>query len=463
MKIRLLLLRKKCRIEDRIVKQSQNDLSERGVKLPESRFIKRDVSKYLDFYFSQNIKRGLILSGVVGCGKTTVVQDFLTRRNRDEHTIILTCDDTKLRAEVAADSKFIYNMIRNQTSKPVFLFIDEVQKSEDVFDAIKFAYDHLSLNFIVSGSNPDYLNTVAKKRLQRRAEFLMMMPFSLSEILCFENHLSEDVTTVFKRIFLDLKLPDEIPTISLTHSIEESCKKYFDFGGTPRAYLVEDVQQKMIEVKQVVERGFEALSFGNSSYLDQITVDLANLHSKEFTYQGIFQKTGLRRRENINHKIDQLLNHGYLLKKKPKILVDDRSTYISSYSFIDPGFVTYLTGEFSDEVNQGYRAEGLVFSSLRYFQQMLSFKSEISYYKPYTIDSSSKLKFLQGEIDFIFTLGRKQIPIEVKAGSKSSSFNLNLMKNFMQLTKAPFGIVLYQGAPFFAKKESILFWPYWAI
>jgi predicted ATPase len=115
MKIRLLLLRKKCRIEDRIVKQSQNDLSERGVKLPESRFIKRDVSKYLDFYFSQNIKRGLILSGVVGCGKTTVVQDFLTRRNRDEHTIILTCDDTKLRAEVAADSKFIYNMIRNQT------------------------------------------------------------------------------------------------------------------------------------------------------------------------------------------------------------------------------------------------------------------------------------------------------------------------------------------------------------
>ena len=66
----------------------------------------------------------------------------------------------------------------------------------------------------------------------------------------------------------------------------------------------------------------------------------------------------------------------------------------------------------------------------------------------YTIDSSSKLKFLQGEVDFIFIVGKINIPIEVKSGLNISSINLSLIKDLIKKTKAPFAIVLYLGAPY---------------
>ena len=296
-----------------------------------SSLIKREISHYLDGYFDVKVKRGLILSGVVGCGKTTVIQEFLKKRPADEFILNLTCDDTKFRSEVVLDSKYIFNLIRSNTSKSAFLFVDEVQKSEHVFDAIKYAFDHLDINFIISGSNPDYLNTIAKKKLQRRAEFVIMMPFSLSEILSHEKLLHEEVVLAFRKLVLEQHIPEKLPELTLSEGIQKKCELFLNYGGTPRAYQFEDVFQKLIEIKQIVERGFESLSYENSNYLDQITIELSKLHAKEFTYNGIFQKTGLRRRDAINHKIDLLLNHGYVLKKKPKILSEDRSSYISSY------------------------------------------------------------------------------------------------------------------------------------
>ena len=107
----------------------------------------------------------ILLAGVVGCGKTTLVRDFLLRSDGIFAKIYyceqLTLDNTKLRAEIANDSEFFIKRAQDRSTKGLdktLFFIDEVQKSEAVFDAIKLGWDQ-GIKFILSGSNPGYLKT----------------------------------------------------------------------------------------------------------------------------------------------------------------------------------------------------------------------------------------------------------------------------------------------------------------
>lgn len=426
-------------------------------------YIYRHAEEHLSRYFSSsNNKRGLILSGVVGCGKTTLVEHFLSTRPKTEYVVRLTCDDTILRSELGRDSKYLYQQLSSKTTGSIFLFIDEVQKSEAVFDAIKYAFDRLPMQFIVSGSNPDFLNTTAKMRLQRRADFYLMAPLALSEILYFKNQISFDYFKKFEALLFQEKL-SEISQIFLTDDIKNEQDMYFKYGGFPRAYLNTQPIDKLIEIKLVVERGFESISKNNLNLMDQIIIEMANLHSQEFSYQGIFQRTGLRSREDINEHIDQLMNHGYLSKKKPLIVGQKRTSYLSNYSWADPGIVTYLMGGPPSSAQIGFRIEGYVFSRLEQYRQLRPVKSFIHYYKPFIIDRSDKLKFQPGEIDFILEYGKTMVPIEVKTQEDWSSIDTALIEKFIKQHKLNYGIVLYGGVPYWDLARKIYFWPYWAI
>lgn len=163
------------------------------------------------------------------------------------------------------------------------LIVDEVQKSENIFDALKYAFDHSNISFIVTGSNPAYLSTVAKKRLRQTK--------SIDEI--------------------------EIPKLTLSSQIQTICQNYLKFGGLPLALLAESTEDKLAEIRLTVERGFELMSHENSNLDDVIRIELAHLQSKEFTYKNILEKTRLRRREIVNKNINELLNHGYVVKNTP--------------------------------------------------------------------------------------------------------------------------------------------------
>lgn len=428
--------------------------------------VEREILNFLIDYFSIGLNRGIILSGIVGCGKTTVVKEFIRKNIEGRWQFFeFSGDDTIFRSAVLSDSKYIYNYIKSKTTGPCFIFVDEVQKTEECFDAIKYAFDHHQLSFIISGSNPDYLNTNAKKRLQRRADFFTMHPFSLSEILLHKKLIEANWPKLFKHIlFEESKINLQNYKWTLTKEIENETSLYLSFGGLPRAYLSKKSSDKLFEIRQVVERGFESLSKDNSNVSDLIIIELANLHAKEFTYQGIFQKSGLRRREVINTTIDQLINHGYLTKKKPIFITEHRNSYFNNYSWIDPGIVSYLTGEYNNlDAGLGHRIEGMVAARLKYYQCIHPLKSEIGYFKPYTVDKNDKVKFLPGEIDFIFKCGKRIVPIEVKSTSEISNIKTDMLENFIINNRLPFGFIIYGGVPYWNKQKKILFWPYWSL
>ncbi|HLE12456.1 MAG: hypothetical protein A2504_07805 [Bdellovibrionales bacterium RIFOXYD12_FULL_39_22] len=134
------------------------------------------------------------------------------------------------------------------------------------------------------------------------------------------------------------------------------------------------------------------------------------LQSQEFTYKNILAKARVRQRDIINRTIDQLINHGYLVRKRPIIFFDNKSSYLSIFSYIDPGIVTYLNGANKlTEIAMGHQIEGYIHSRL----------------------------------------------------SNLGNINTELITNFVKEQRCGYGIVIYGGVPYKDSKKKLLFGPYW--
>lgn len=413
--------------------------------------------------FSGKGPKGLILSGIVGCGKTTLVQRVLETLKSHYSVFSFTCDDVQFRAQLIENTSFLHTHVRSQTTQRALVFIDEIQKCDEVFDAIKYAYDQGKVSFIISGSNPAYLGTNARKRLQRRAHFLTLHPLSLFEIL---SHAKKLPATSYQKV-VDLfsgegfRWIKGLGGITLTKSLQSVVNDYGEFGGLPLAWLAERRKARLQELQTVAERGFSPTSSDADAFSDIARVAIAELNSREFTYTTIFQKARTTKRHKINTVIDELINHGYIFKKTPHLFHASKISYLFVLSWVDPGLVHYYLGQSPWTDNRGFTIESMVHTALTRIAGLIPTKSAIYYYKPYTIDTNNKVKYQPGEVDFLFQVGSKFIPIEVKATSDIQSIDTSLLKGLMEEHHMDYGIVCYGGVPHVDTKARIIYWPYW--
>jgi predicted AAA+ superfamily ATPase len=427
--------------------------------------IKRELETYLESYFSNNQPRALILAGIVGSGKTTLVKSLLDKLIQSTPVFSYTGDDIRFRNSLEVDSQTILNEVRSRVQGHAIVFVDEVQKTEAVFDALKLCFDN-GISFIVTGSNPAYLATIARKRLQRRADFLTMAPFSLPEILAHKGLIQlQETQSAFLKI-LDKNSEPEIPNfeLQLSDEIKEVCERHLILGGLPTSFFETTFESVLRQIRATVERGFEVMEHDNRNISDVVRTSLALNHSREFTYQGIMQRTGVRLRDDINAEIKALLGHGYLQAKRPTFMGLDRRSYFCVYSYSDPGIVTYLCGDDSPTTEElGFRLEGAIHTRLEFLRQFVPFNHELSYFKPFTVDQNDKTKFGPGEIDFVYSRGKRHVPIEVKLTSNLRDIDTSLIERFTKQYKAPYGIVIYGGVPHVKKEKKMIYWPYWLV
>ena len=429
-------------------------------------YINRELQENLLRFFKPGSASGLILAGTVGCGKTTLIRYVLKQLESEFRVFSYTGDDLQFRLAVASNTRYLHEQISAQTTRPALIFIDEVQKSELIFDAVKYAFDHTPASFIISGSNPAFLQTEAGKRLQRRADLWYLTPFSLGEILCHEKMVKPEWVRQFQEVLFTWQQGRDVTVpLDLSDDSKQIIADYLCYGGFPLVYLAQDNDGKLLEIRKIVERGFDLMSVNNETTADTIKQQLARLNSREFAYQGVFQRTGLRRRDQINKVIDALMNQGYLLKKKPLLTGEDRRSYLNNFCYIDPGIVTYLTAEelLENDTERGFRVEGYLHNRLRQILQLKALKIQVNYYKPFTIDANNKVKYGAGEIDFVISMGKRMIPLEAKAGIDRSRIDTSLLVHFIRTHNIAFGIVAYGGLPHWDSANRVLYWPYWLI
>ena len=74
-------------------------------------YITREFDDKIISTFRKGQEKGLILAGIVGCGKTTLVKHSLEKLGKETQVFSYTGDDFQFRARVAEDTKFIYQDI----------------------------------------------------------------------------------------------------------------------------------------------------------------------------------------------------------------------------------------------------------------------------------------------------------------------------------------------------------------
>lgn len=421
----------------------------------------RELSDQIIQSFSKNEKRGLILAGIVGCGKTTLIEMSLEVLAHKYQVVKYTGDDAKFRSAIAGDTKFFVSDI-SAGARPILIFVDEVQKSENIFDALKYAFDHSGMSFIVSGSNPLFLNRVAIKRLQRRAEFFILHPFSMIELLDSSDFW------IAQKEFLKLLLSGEGEVSDLVNkpivapeNIFKFIDNYFVKGGLPLSQR-ELVDESLRETQKVFERGFEPVRIDAQEIMDHLSIELAELNAREFTYQNIFRKIKSTNRSLVNSGIENLMDHGYLNVVTPYLVGSEKKSYLKKYFYVDPGIVTYLTGELDLKHTRGYRLESYVFNRLFYHLQMVPIKNKgIYFYKPFTTRHDGTINFYQGEMDAIIKIGQRVICIEIKSEANWTEIDTTKLEAFVKEQRHDIAIVLYAGPPKYFPAKRILFWPFW--
>ncbi len=432
--------------------------------------IYRNNFGYLIDFLTSPGRHGVILPGIVGSGKTHLLGAVSQKMSKELAYQLFQYegDDSKFRSQVRSSSSCILNDIIAKGADRPFIFVDEVQKEPEIFDALKLAYDKASAQFAVSGSNPAFLRTTANNRLQRRAMVIPQFPLSMHEILAHHQLCDQDGPHHFIDLIANL---EDLETYKpwrpkVADKVHEIVKRYLIVGGLPQAWLAPDLIQAMTAIKLVAERGITETYQTTVAADDEIRQFLADRNSQEFTYKGVQQTLRSTKRTAVDRVIDHLMNHGYLFKKTPYLgeAAKTHSTYFATYSWVDPGLVSYFVDPKPNAQDLGFRLESYTHTRLIDCLAHIPVKSGIYYYKPFSIKpANDALSFGSGEIDFVLQTGRQVIPIEVKSTQRFQDIDTHLVEAFIKKYSSRFGLVLYGGSTHVDHDKKIIYFPFWAI
>lgn len=430
-------------------------------------YVRRHLESTLIQHFRGKSREGALVPGIVGCGKTTMITHVIESLKDEYDCFSFTGDETSFRSAVVQSGSYILDHIKARTNRKSLVFVDEIQKEEAIFDAIKIAFDKGHVSFIISGSNPEFIHTRATKRIQRRGRMFEMQPFSLPEILLAEGFLTIADWKRWESLFRDIlftneHLPTEgdFPDLFIGEDISECIDSYIMRGGLPLAWQSSTTVEALHEVKKVFERGFEPILKDTANLSSIVAEALAETHAQEFTYQGIMQRSRVTQRRPIVDAINHLMAHGYLYSKQPWFPEIDRRSYISVYNYCDPGIVSYLQGSMIVKPSDaGHRIEAICHARLHHMSMLWPVRTHLNYYKPY-VSSGSSIRFQSGEIDFILRVGKRIVPVEVKSSAQVDASDVPLLIKFVQEFGPSYGVVLYGGRPKIDAKNRIVFLPW---
>jgi len=425
------------------------------------KYIPRQIEPEIIRYLHSGSPRGIILAGIIGVGKTTLVKHIIEKMKTSFVCFTFSGDDLKFRQEIAADTTYLLKTIRSKTSDRALVCIDEIQKTPEILDAVKLAFDEENISFIVTGSQPQYLLNQARQRLQRRARAFHLYPFSLNEIYSASS-LCDHISPALWMNLLEGDLPDSLLEQKGDWlSIYDDFQKYRLFGTIPLVHQEKTKEEKLFAIANIINRGYQPIAGLTQLEEDTILSEIARLNNREFTYQTVLNKTRMKRREKINAVIEFYIQNGILLRRSRKLFADHKQSYHVIYSFVDPGLVYFICPPPEDsKTDNGFDLESIVHTQINNWQNYYHFPLSLHYYVPYYVTPSGQIKYKPGSIDFLIETRNSIIPIEVKTTNNLNHISTPIIEDLIRSGRSKYGIVFYQGAPWFNKKRNIYYLPF---
>lgn len=396
------------------------------------------------------------LWGLRQTGKTTLMAGFRKKYPNSLHYPLQ--DLVTLRKYEANPQNWVLELEEvlriRKGREPLHVFVDEIQKIPDFFQALQGLYDAYKkkIKFWIWGSSARPIKRQRAETLAGRSLSKVLWPLTQSEIhsnesclpLIFEPRkfqkkirISEPrgYTQFLNRCFQHSLLPEPhlIPDTAMAQELLSSYQATFLENEIRRENLVQDIgtfeeflSLAASEDTQILNSAAKAKALGISPH----TVK---------NYYGILQDTFVIKTLPAYSKSFRVQ-----ISKSPKIY------------FTDTGLARFISGErgIPQEKTQTYGKliEGFVINEIQ---------KQIEYYQlPWKL---SYLRLKTGaEIDLIIQKGDKKIVVEIKAGKKVEKKDLKFMLDFMNWDpKVTHGLVISRQEAPLKLSERVYNLPIW--
>jgi len=337
----------------------------------------------------------LIISGIRRCGKSTLLNQFISKYIEDSF-LYLNFDSAKLYTFEIDDFQLLDEIIEKSDFK--WLIFDEIQiiKAWEVYVRQKIDEGYY---VIITGSNASLLSRELGTKLTGRHITKELFPFSYSEFCAF-NSLEKS---------------------------EEALTDYIEHGGFP-GYLKErnqDIHTTILD--DIVYRDIAVRhNIRDVKSLKHLLIFLATNTGKLISANKLKQVVGLKSTATITEYFNYF-EESYLIQLVPKFsyshkvqLVNPKKVY-----FIDSGLQSAISASYSQDL--GRKLENIVFWELRRQKKTLHYFSENAKECDFVVSDDNKVSNL---IQVCHNLSTENEKREINGLLEAMEF-FNLEKGFI--------------------------------
>jgi uncharacterized protein len=381
-------------------------------------------------------RKPLVIRGARQVGKTWLVRAFA--EVEFEYFIEINFDETPKKRDLFSpeDTEKILQFISLDSGIPIvpgktLLFLDEIQKAPEVFAKLRYFYEKRpDIHIISAGSLLDFILADHSFSMPvGRIEYMFMGPMSFPEYL---KALGQEPLVDFIHGF---SFEDTIP-LPIHTNIIEHLRMYMCIGGMPSAAREYAENSSLSQCEIELSSILETLRDDVQKYQRKIDPEILRLildkapglvgrkvkySSISREIKSIYLKQGIRQFElaRILHLVHHSSGNGIPLKSEKK----ERDFKLL---FLDAGLMMHALGlsvlSLKDNalitINSGALAEQFI------GQQWLNLHE--SHSNPELFYWNRQKSGSEAEVDYLFQIDDKILPVEVKAGTTGSLKSLHV-------------------------------------
>lgn len=451
-----------------------------GDKKFNKRFDYENIIKYVDdFLDGENLNRFLVLPGMSGVGKTTLlfqIYEYLQKEKgiNPQNILYFSCNRLKKlgKVDIVNVVNFYLEIYHNESmktlSQPVFLLIDEAQYDTDWAFNGKLIFD-ASQNIFMIFTGSSALKLSSNPDASKRSLNIPIHPLTYSQHLKlkygnFENDISGHITELIfdGEILGEGELERKMLKIYsgfLGYNLFE-WKNFLQFGGFPSVSYddKDEMTKKIIEmVDKIITTDMDAIEClnGNTRYLAFRVLNFLAFQKTGPVSKGSISNFFGADKNLVTEVLDVLEKTQLIHHIEPFTSSVKRTTKPCEYFFATSSLKHNLALDagpalLEDETAyMGKLLETYVASSF------LNLDSRnVDSYKTYYDDS--KKKSSDKNVDFIVQRGLEMpIPIEVSFGEKGTS----QIKRAIAKYKSSHGVIISNTISNIVKEDNIIYLP----
>jgi hypothetical protein len=426
------------------------------------------IVKYInDFLLGQTETRWVIIPGIRGVGKTTILaQLFFTyfKKVKNFHIIYISVDDIITAGLNLSDVLTAYESVLEKTFEsqpnPVLLFIDEVQQDSQWASILKSLYDRARNVFVVcTGSSAVQLQT--NPDVARRGIFEKLYPLSFSEYEMLKNNtfptkgLKQEIKSAIyesnsaDEVYKRLKLLEPQILTQWSKFKDSDIDGFLSTGTLPFTLLAEQMSiydriglliDRMIN-KDIQELGkFDIQTLSGIKRLLFIMADVGD----GLSINSVGSIIGMDR-NTLSAVLEALEKAEIIIRVIPHGSNSSIVRKPSKYLFMSPAIRMSLLS-----------ITGLDETFLVRRGKLLEDVAGLHFYREFVSTGAGSLAYdsAQAGADFILKIvNKKQIAIEIGIGDK----NFAQVKNTMKKIKCDYGLVICTSASMvLSEKDNVV-------